>query len=166
METYDWSRFQLRIPIRQEKQTIFRLCTTQNGLESWFLRKASFTKPSGAVIDRDVVVEAGDTYEWLWFGFSDDVIERGTVLEQNGLDRFRFIFGKAGNVTIHLKEEGGELLVELTQDEIPSDENSRVNYHIGCSKGWLFYLANLKSIAEGGIDLRNKNMQLKDVISS
>jgi hypothetical protein len=33
-------------------------------------------------------------------------------------------------------------------------------------EGWVFYLANLKSFPEGGIDLRNKNEKLKSVINS
>ena len=30
------------------------------------------------------------------------------------------------------------------------DDASRANYHLGCLTGWTFYLANLKSILEGG----------------
>lgn len=41
-----------------------------------------------------------------------------------------------------------------------------INYHIGCTKGWNFYLTNLKSLLEGGIDLRNRNKGLKEVINS
>jgi hypothetical protein len=37
---------------------------------------------------------------------------------------------------------------------------------VGCGEGWTFYLTNLKSILEGGVDLRNKEMKLKNVINS
>ena len=56
--------------------------------------------------------------------------------------------------------------MELTQEKIPLDEESKVNYHLGCMEGWTFYLANLKSILEGGIDLRNKNVNLTKVINA
>lgn len=37
---------------------------------------------------------------------------------------------------------------------------------LSCKTGWTSYLANLKSVLEGGIDPRNKNEQLKAVINS
>jgi hypothetical protein len=40
------------------------------------------------------------------------------------------------------------------------------NYHLGCKTGWTFYLANLKSLMEGGIDLRNKNEKIQRVINA
>ncbi|MNF09593.1 hypothetical protein D3C80_2102910 [compost metagenome] len=67
---------------------------------------------------------------------------------------------------MELKQEEGETVVEITQSEIPTDERSKVYYHLGCSEGWTFYLANLKSVAEGGLDLRNKNEKIKRVVSS
>ncbi len=102
----------------------------------------------------------------MWHGWSDDTVERGTILQANGKDSLQFSFGKAGNVSVIIKKEQEEMVVQLVQDEIPVDEEGQVYYHIGCTKGWLFYLTNLKSILEGGIDLRNKNVELKDVINS
>ena len=55
---------------------------------------------------------------------------------------------------------------ESKQYNIPTDETGKTDYHIGCREGWVFYLANLKSIQEGGIDLRNKNPGIKKVINS
>ncbi len=111
-------------------------------------------------------MEVDDTYEWMWHGYDDEVIEKGRIMEANGKDFLKFSFGKAGNVAVTIKEEAGESIIELMQDEIPSDEKGKIYYHLGCSKGWVFYLANLKSILEGGLDLRNKKMELKDVINS
>ena len=48
--------------------------------------------------------------------------------------------------------------------KIGPDEKLRL--YIGCGEGWTFYLANLKSMLEGGIDLRNKNDKIKGVINS
>ncbi len=38
------------------------------------------------------------------------------------------------------KKELEEMIVELVQDESPVDGTGVSNYHIGCTKGWLFYL--------------------------
>lgn len=166
MQTHDWSQFKLRIPVKANAETLYRLWTTQEGLESWFLRQAAFKKQSGNDVERNAFVEVGDTYEWLWYGYGDDTAEKGQLLQANEKDSLQFSFGKAGNVTVSFKEDAGEMMVELVQDEIPTDEKGKEYYHLGCSKGWTFYLANLKSIVEGGVDLRNRNMDLKDVVSS
>ena len=162
----DWSKFILRIPVRADKQTIYNAWSTPAGLESWFLRKAAFTNSNEKALQNNDSINRGDKYHWLWHGWADDTFEKGTVLESNGRDFFKFSFGKAGNVAIAVKEEEGENIVELVQDEIPTDEKSIDYYHLGCMKGWLFYLVNLKSILEGGLDLRNRKVELKEVVNS
>lgn len=69
-------------------------------------------------------------------------------------------------VTVRIANESGINVVELTQENIPVDDDSRANYFVGCGEGWTFYLANLKSILEGGLDLRNKNVDIRKVINS
>ncbi|MDR5590738.1 hypothetical protein [Christiangramia sp. SM2212] len=73
----------------------------------------------------------------------------------------RFIFGKAGVVRLKIKEKLDETILELKQENIPTDEESRYNFHVGCKTGWTFYLLNLKSILLDGPDLRNKNSELQ-----
>jgi hypothetical protein len=165
MHNHDWSRFLLRIPVRAGKATLYYHWTTGEGLENWFLRKAAFIKHDGTSKNRTTPAEVNDSYEWLWHGWSDEVVEKGKILAMS--DNFlSFSFGKAGDVDVRIKQEQDETIVELLQYNIPTDESSRVYYHIGCAKGWLFYLTNLKSVLEGGIDLRNRNVELKDVINS
>ena len=156
----------LRIPVRAETALLYRLWTTQAGLESWFLRQADLTSADGQEKSREDSIQAGDRYEWRWHGWPDDVVEQGSFLAANGTDTVQFSFGKAGNVRVTIAKDAGEQIIELVQDEIPEDENSVILYHLGCMKGWLFYLVNLKSIAEGGLDLRNRNESLRDVVNS
>ncbi len=163
---HDWGSFKLRLPVKADTASIYQAWTTQDNLENWFLRKSEFTKQDGNKRAKNSAVEVNDTYEWMWHGYGDDVIEKGKIMQANGKDFLQFSFGKAGNVSVMIKEEAGERMIELVQDEIPTDEKGQVYYHLGCSKGWLFYLTNLKSILEGGIDLRNKSMELTDVINS
>lgn len=114
----------------------------------------------------DEVLQVGDTYRWMWWGYGDDTDEKGTVLEQNGKDLFKFSFGKAGDVTVSIIKLEGETIVELTQENIPTDDKGFQYYHLGCKGGWTFYLANLKAVLEAGIDLRNRNEKIGEVISS
>lgn len=163
---HDYTRFTKRIAIKAPVNEIYNFWTTQDGLEEWFLRKAEFTSREGKPRDRSLPVHINDSYEWMWHGWGDEAVERGTVTNMNGTNHFEFTFGKAGIVTVTIKEEQGENIVELLQENIPTDEESQWNYFIGCQTGWTFYLANLKSILEGGIDLRNKSKVLTNMANS
>jgi uncharacterized protein YndB with AHSA1/START domain len=166
MQKKDWSQFSLRIPVNAGIQDIYDRWTTPGGLESFFLRQALFTTANGAAKDKGQKITEGDTYEWRWFGYPDSVTETGKVLAANGKDFLQFTFGKAGTVSVTAKTMEGATVVELTQENIPTDEDAKFNYHIGCQGGWLFYLVNLKSLMEGGIDLRNRDEKLTQVINS
>jgi uncharacterized protein YndB with AHSA1/START domain len=166
MSAYNWGQFLLRVPVRSGPEMIFPLLCTQAGIEKWFLRKSPFYRKGVEQLNAVTPVEKGDSYQWWWYGYDDSVVEKGTILGVEENTMVHFTFGKAGHVRITLTKTADGCMVELLQDEIPTDEESKVMYHIGCSKGWLFYLANLKSIVEGGIDLRNRNLEYKDVINS
>lgn len=170
MSNYDWSRFRLRIPVKADAQTIYNAWATQNGIEGWFLRSADFVKQNGVLRYRNELIQAGDTYTWLWYGYPDETVEVGEILAANGQNHLHFTFNNTATnkmtVTVDILQEHGETVVELVQKDIPLDEQSRINYYIGCMQGWGFYLANLKSVLEGGIDLRNRNVAIKQVISS
>ena len=166
MPNYDWSRFSQKIYINSSLRNVYDAWTTRANLEGWFLRKAEFRGADGIIRPHDSQIQKGDTYEWLWHGHPDSTVERGIVTEANGKDKFAFVFGKAGVVTIQLTDHVDVTEMLLTQDQIPTDEDSKVNYHIGCSTGWAFYEANIKSVLEGGLDLRNKNPAYTNVINS
>jgi len=166
MNEYNWNQFTKRITINASTQDIYNSWATQAGLESWFLRKAEFTDRNKKVRERNATVQPGDTYEWTWFGYPDTVHEHHTILEANGKDYIKFRFSGGCIVTVTIKKENNEMICELTQDMIPADENKRQMFYIECSKGWTFYMTNLKSILEGGIDLRNKNEAIESVINA
>jgi uncharacterized protein YndB with AHSA1/START domain len=162
----DWRKFTKRIPIKTEISKVYHAWSTQEELENWFLRKAEFTKPGNCLRAPDEEIQKGDQYLWIWYGYPDTVFEKKQILEANGKDFLQFGFTAECIVSVKLYTLEGETIVELTQDNIPPDDNPATNLHIGCGEGWTFYLANLKSYLEGGIDLRNKNEKIQGVISS
>ena len=166
MADFDWSRFTVRINVKASTERLYWCWATRKGIEFWFLRRSDYKKPGGSLYESNEPVQKGDTYSWWWHGYSDEVVEHGEILECNGKDLFKFKFGGAGNCTVKIYEEEGEHIVELFQDEIPTDDKSKQNWHIGCKTGWTFYMANLKSMIEGGIDLRNKNEQLQNMLNA
>lgn len=166
MSDYDWSKFTKRINIKAATDKIYLAWSTPKGLETWFLRLAEFTNQAGDFRKSDEYIQTDDKYKWLWHGWPDETVEYGIILKANGTDIVQFTFATNCTVTILIKNDSPETIVELTQENIPLDEKSKVNYHLGCIEGWTFYLANLKSVLEGGIDLRNKNVNLTKVINS
>jgi uncharacterized protein YndB with AHSA1/START domain len=166
MTPYDWSSFTRRITIRAKTYDIYRCWATQSGLEKWFLRMAEFTKPDGSHRGKDYQVQKGDTYKWLWHGYGDESNELGKIIDANGKDMLQFSFSGGSTVTVSIYTEGGETIAEVKQSNIAVHDDSKANYHVGCSVGWTFYLTNLKSVIEGGIDLRNKNEQIPNVVNS
>lgn len=163
MEEYNWSEFKTRISINVSKETIFDYWSSQENLEKWFLSMANFYSAKNKIRDRKERICKGDTFKWMWHG-SDD-IDEGEILETNNIDFLKFTF-LGCVVSIKIQEEDGENVIELIQSQIALDESSRMDYYVGCTRGWTFYLTNLKSILEGGIDLRNRNKNLQDVINT
>ena len=164
--SYNWRRFTKRIPIKASAKAIYEAWTTQQGLESWFLRLAQFTKKDGSIRSKNSHIEAGDKYKWLWFGYDDSTVEEKEILAANGWDQLKFSFSGGCIVAISIKQEDGETLCELVQDMPMEDAGEQQHFFIECGKGWGFYMANLKSLLEGGLDLRNKNVNLKEVINA
>lgn len=160
----DWTQFTRRITVDYPARAVYEAWAIPSQIERWFLRSAEYVGFDGTAKNRDREVEAGDSYLWRWHGYLDDVSEAGLVTEANGLDRFAFTFTDNCLVTVDIKDEDGTGVVELTQSRIPDDPNH--NIYVDCSYGWAFYLANLKSVLEGGIDLRNKNVDIKNVVNS
>lgn len=165
-QPHDWSRFTVRINVKAPIDVLYKAWATRKGIEHWFLRLSEYKKKDGTLRGNEEFTAPGDSYKWLWHGYPDTVVEEGTVIDCNGKDYFKFRFGKAGDCTVIIKEEEGEKIVELVQENIPTDEYGKQYWHIGCKMGWTYYFANLKSMLEGGIDLRNKNEKLQNVISA
>ncbi len=161
-----WSQFTLRVNIRVTIEKAYQAFGTPAGLESWFLRKAVFKYPPGGQRTGNGLLQTGDQYEWFWHGYPDAVVEKGKILEANGINRFSFTFSKGCPVTLSFYTECGETIVELTESNLPTDPETMMLHYVGDSKGWIFYLTNLKSVLENNIDLRNKNMELTDVITA
>ena len=166
MSNYDWSKFVTRINVNAPVENLYWCWATREGIEYWFLRMSEYKSPDGSLRAGDEPVKKGDNYVWRWHGWSDETTEYGSILDCNGKDLFKFSFGKAGDCTVIIKEELGQNIVELVQENIPDDEEGRRTWHLGCKTGWTFYLANLKSLLEGGVDLRNRDEGLKNVINS
>jgi uncharacterized protein YndB with AHSA1/START domain len=166
MSKHDWSQFTRSISIKAPKLAVYRHWVIPANMESWFVRSAQFRISNGELRNNIDPIYSGDTYEWLWYGHPDSAVEKGRVIETNGVDRVKFSFTGGAEVTVDMETRGDETMVTLTQEGIPTDDNGKAQYNMECQVGWTFYLTNLKSILEGGLDLRNKNSDIRNVVNS
>jgi uncharacterized protein YndB with AHSA1/START domain len=164
METFDWTKFTKKIAVKASLSEIYEAWTKSRTLESWFVRKAVFLREEEGIVAHNQSISKKDKYEWSWFLY--DGIEKGKITKANGIDHLQFTFAGECLVDVELKQEGEYVVVELTQKDIPTDNKSKRYIRLGCESGWSFYLLNLKSVYEGGVDLRNKNPDFKGMVNS
>lgn len=166
MKNYDWHQFVKRITLRSSPEKIYRSWASQQGLETWFLRLAEFKSVDGTVRERNEAIQKGDRYNWLWFGYDDTFAEQGEIISANGRDQLQFTFSGGCLVTVQVKQENGQAICELQQLMPMESELEQRHFFIECGKGWTFYMTNLKSILEGGVDLRNKDENIQNLINA
>lgn len=164
MTNFDWTTFTRKIAIKATLSDIYNAWTKASEIEKWFLSKAIFIDSNGIPVSKDEPIEKGFTYEWNWYLF--DTTEHGKITDANGKDFIQFTF--AGNCLVNIKlyTKNDYVIVELTQKNIPTDDNSKQGIRLGCDSGWSFFLVNLKSVYEGGHDLRNKDISLNGMLNN
>lgn len=160
MTTNSWTSFKVAGDYNIDIRSLYEAWTTTEGLERWFLRKADFFTVAGRLRGPEEFISKEDTYEWYWHGYNDDNFEKGQILEANGTDFLKFTFSGGSIVSVNIQSRNGISLIELIQENIPEESDPSKSLFVQCQLGWTFYLANLKSIIEGGIDLRNKKLEV------
>lgn len=138
---YNWSEFTLSVAIEAPVEKIYKMWTDSEKLCKWL--------PSDAKMN----MEEGGNYEWSWTrGFK----EKGKILSFKKPSRLSFTFADSiCDVSIKRNKHGS--LVKLHQYNIPETEKHKSDTHLRCNNNWTFYLINLKTYLEFGIDLREKD---------
>ncbi len=178
---FDWTQFHMGIYISAKPDDLYNLWTTPAGLTRWFLRGAEFAPTEGPPPEKtrkkivlppfddlaprpdDQRCEVNDRYRWEWY-YNGGIVGEHWILEMRPPTKLTFGFGDRMKVEIILRKQGSLCEVGLRQSDIPTSALAKQNLHMGCRAGWTFFLTNLKSVAEGGIDLREtsrvRTMQL------
>ncbi len=150
-QSFNNSEFYHNILLNKSVAEVFKYAATPGGLEKWFIGKAEFISAGNTPRKSDEAVQQGDRYtiEWL----AKDLSVSGEVLECIDNSHFRFTFGPSFIVTISVTEQGSRTLFRLKQ-EYAAGAAKNDFAHINCCVCWGFFVTNLKSVAEHGIDLR------------
>ncbi len=163
MQNFNWTKFTKKISIQSDIETVYKSWLSSKELEKWFLAEAIYIDGYKNELASTDLASSECTYSWKWY--AQEHVEIGKIIEANGKDYLLFNFAGSCRVSVALEELGEETLVTLTQSEIPEDDESKVNIRLGCASAWAFYLVNLKSVLEGGIDLRNKK-KIKGLVNN
>lgn len=164
MKNFNWTSYTKRIAVKSTLSNIYDAWTKGSELERWFLKKVVFYKPDHSLYEPDKNVVENIQYIWYWYLYDEPM--KGKITNVNGKNYIQFTFEGDCLVDVNLEEVDGYIVVTLRHHNIPLDDNSKQYVRLGCSNGWTFYLANLKSIFEGGIDLRNKNEKFPPMINN
>lgn len=163
MSKIDWTSLTVRIPVKAKMKDLYSAWTRTSELEDWFLRRAVYKSADKKALRPSASIAKGCTFEWEWYGYEG--VEKGVVKQANGKDHVQFTFANS-LVDVRLRQVGKEVIVELVQSGIPTDPASKKNIRIGCHVGWTFWMANLKSVYEGGVNLRNTNEELTGMVNN
>ena len=166
MQEYHWNKFTKRVSIKAPVFSLYAAWASKTGLESWFLREAIITKANGELREADELFEEGDNFEWRWHGYDNNTVDRGRIISANGKDALSFTFSGKNILTVNFQIESGELICCIEQTMQQETDEEKRYYYIECGLGWTFYLTNLKSVYEGGNDLRNKNEAIQKLINA
>ncbi|MFT2008108.1 SRPBCC family protein [Pontibacter sp. 13R65] len=164
MENFDWTSFTKRIAVKSSLSQIYDAWTKASELEKWFLKKVNFYHSDETSIEYNANVLENTHYEWLWYLYDEPM--KGRFTSVNGKDYIQFTFEGECLVDVNLEEIDDYVLVTLRHHNIPLDNNSKQYVRLGCSNGWSFYLTNLKSVYEGGLDLRNKDDKFPPMVNN
>ncbi|WP_372973759.1 SRPBCC domain-containing protein [Muriicola sp.] len=161
MSSLGFESFTKKIYIKAPLEKLYWCWATPEGICSWFLQEAVYENREGRERKPKEFVGKGDRYTWRWYNW--DGQETGEILQANGKDRIEFSFAEFCRVTVELAKDGDQVLISLTQANIPTDEESKIKLHVGCSNGWTFWLANLKAYLEYGILLHETEKNLRKI---
>ena len=164
MNNFDWTSFTKRIAIKSSLSEIYEAWSVAANLEKWFLERVVFQDIEGTQLKLTEPVSSEIRYQWYWY--LDATPMYGEILNANGKDHLQFTFEGSSLVDVKLSSLDEYVIVELRHHNIPQDDHSKQYIRLGCSNGWAFYLHNLKSVYEGGLDLRNKDPKLGVMINN
>lgn len=146
-----WDNIDLQIWVDAPLEVVLWHWSTEAGITRWFVPQCKFTNLEGGTLGEVEPIQVGSRYLWTW---ANGVTESGEILSYVDERGLSFTFGEGSTVVVELSATGFRTCVRLVQTT-EGDEVRRTVVYRDCLQGWTFYLSNLKSVLEGGLDLRD-----------
>lgn len=136
-------------------EKVYVFAATASGIIKWFIGKAKYYYKDNNIRLGNEFARKGDSYLWTWL--NKDLELKGIVTGAVENKLFQFTFSPLYLVTLEFFPENNRTKLTLTQEYQQSAQRNDFNY-INCCTCWVFFLTNLKSVIENGIDLREKEI--------
>ena len=154
-ENFNMKCFTHAIFLDAPVEKVYEYAATPSGIIKWFIGKAKYYyKDQNIRLGNDLVMK-GDSFLWSWL--NKDLELKGIVTEALENKSFQFTFSPLYIVTLDFYPGKERTKLTLTQQYQDSAVKNDFNY-INCCTCWVFFLTNLKSVIENGIDLREKEV--------
>jgi len=153
-ESYDWTQFRVSMIYRAPLPAVFGAWATPAGLESFFIAEGDHRGPDAKRRAGGEIVTRGDTYHWRWLHGID---LPGEVLAVEPDRSVAYTFGSDMRIDVSFAERSGAIEVCVHQTGCATEDPDRAWQHLNCRSCWVYFLTNLKSVLEHGIDLRDRD---------
>ena len=148
---FNSERFHHSILLNKAAGEVFALFGLAGGLEKWFQCETIFTATDKAARKPGEMIQKDDSFYWKWLA-KDFSIEGKVINVTPGISA-EFTFGSLFNIKMSAAAQNGRTLFTIEQWYTNGAIKNDFAY-INCCTCWIFFLTNLKSVLEHGIDLR------------
>lgn len=135
----DTRTFEHAVTVDAPRDRVFRAITAADELKRWWITDGISEPRRGGRF----------RYEWRMADPANDHVQEGAYEEVVDGERVAFPWSGDSHVTLTLSERDGATQVSLVHSGIGADQFERYE------QGWQGFLANLKSVLEGGPDNRS-----------
>ncbi|MBS1517910.1 MAG: hypothetical protein JSS91_07470 [Bacteroidetes bacterium] len=150
-KNFSKEEFSHSIMLNLPADKVFGYIATGSGIAKWFIGNANYYYGEKSIRLGNETAVKGDSFLWKWL--NKDLELKGIVTDSVKNKKFGFTFGPLFHVTIDLSQEHNRTKLLLTQKYQDPSVKNEFSY-INCCVCWVFFLTNLKSVAENGFDLR------------
>lgn len=158
-----YEEFTRKIRIDAPREIVMQYWLMPGLVQLWFVPECVYANAEGIARAENGLAEVGDRYKWTWV---DGTTDAGTIRQVDFPRKFvAGWFNDTCEIQVEAEIEDEGTILSLTQRNTQESEEERMAAYWDCSMGWAFYLVNLKSVLEGGIDLRETNPDIKGLVN-
>jgi hypothetical protein len=158
---FSWERFWRSVLIKAPMKDCADAIFTSGGLAKWFIGTAQYTNADGQPRADVAHARERDSYHWRWLNKDLELSGQVTLVTP---DSIAFTFGDAGTVMMSIRQEGDRVRVTIRQEAWPDRDYDKEAW-VNCYVCWSFFLLNLKSVLEHGIDLRETAVNEDELVN-
>ncbi len=157
---HDWSSFDVHLYIAAAPEKVLDYWQSTEGIKEFFIAEMTVYEDNHDKVNHSHLMP-GNRYSWRGI---HDYSGEGVFLDTTN-ESVTFTFGEHWEVRVSVTPLGDGTRLHLRQFGMDNDDNTRVQGTLNCRSCWIYFLVNLKSVAESGNDLRDQNPSTADAIS-